>query len=57
MQEYTYENLMLNKGDDFGCFEMGSTIVMLSEPSLIDYSANVGEKVKFGQTIGTLADQ
>ncbi len=56
-QEYNYENLMLKKGDDFGCFEMGSTIVMLSEPSLVEYHANVGEKVKFAQTIGKLADQ
>jgi phosphatidylserine decarboxylase len=51
---YTYESLYLNKGDDFGCFEMGSTIVVISEPHLFEMQVAQGEKVAFGQTIAKL---
>lgn len=51
---YTYESLHLNKGDDFGCFEMGSTIVIISEPHFFDLQAAQGDKVAFGQTIAKL---
>lgn len=47
-----YENLMLKKGDDFGCFQMGSTIIFLGEQGAFEPSVNTGEKVKFGQTVG-----
>lgn len=48
---YTYENLHLNKGDDFGCFEMGSTIVILAEKGMLELEDIVGQDVKYGQTI------
>ena len=51
LQHYTYENLECKKGEDFGCFEMGSTIVILSPKGLFDYSIGIGEKVRFAQTI------
>ena len=51
---YTYENLHLKKGDDFGCFQMGSTIIFLAQSGMIDTNVSVGESVRFGQTIGTL---
>ncbi|MEA1920852.1 MAG: phosphatidylserine decarboxylase [Campylobacterota bacterium] len=51
MQSYQYSDLYMKKGDDFGCFEMGSTIVILSERGLFDYSVEVGQNVKFTQNI------
>ncbi len=53
-QTYTFENLYLNKGDDFGCFEMGSTIVILAQKDTLDLNVSAGDKVKFAQTIATL---
>jgi phosphatidylserine decarboxylase len=52
--QYSYENLHLKKGDDFGCFHMGSTIVMLCENGMIDLALSSGENVKFAQTIARL---
>jgi len=54
-QVYEYENLHLNKGDDFGCFEMGSTIVILSEKEMLELNVNTGDNVKYGQTIAKLS--
>ncbi|MGE4418760.1 MAG: phosphatidylserine decarboxylase [Sulfurimonas sp.] len=48
---YTYDNLYLNKGDDFGCFEMGSTIVILAEKDMLDTHVRAGQHVKYGDTI------
>ena len=55
-QVYEFDDLYLDKGDDFGCFEMGSTIVILSEKGMFEeILVNAGEKVKFGDTIAKLA--
>ncbi len=51
---YMYEDLHLKKGDDFGCFEMGSTIVIISEERMFDLHVSTGEKVRFAQTIAQL---
>jgi phosphatidylserine decarboxylase len=48
---YEYEDLYLNKGDDFGCFEMGSTIVIISEENMFDLHVKNAEHVRYGQTI------
>ncbi len=54
-QVYEFKDLYLDKGDDFGCFEMGSTIVILSEKEMFDeILVNAGDKVKFGDTIAKL---
>ncbi|WP_345993950.1 phosphatidylserine decarboxylase [Sulfurimonas sp. HSL-1716] len=48
---YEYEELYLNKGDDFGCFEMGSTIVIISEENMFDLLVSGKKSVRYGQTI------
>jgi len=54
-QVYEFDNLYLDKGDDFGCFEMGSTIVILSETDMFEeILVQAGDKVKFGDTIAKL---
>jgi phosphatidylserine decarboxylase len=51
---YTYEDLHLKKGDDFGCFKMGSTIIMLCEKEMCEWNVQTGMNVRFGQTIGKI---
>ncbi|MDP3300939.1 MAG: phosphatidylserine decarboxylase [Sulfuricurvum sp.] len=51
---YEYENLRLKKGDDFGCFKMGSTIIMLCEKEMCEWNVTIGENVRFGQTIAKM---
>jgi len=54
-QVYEFEDLYLDKGDDFGCFEMGSTIVIISEKGMFEeILVKAGDKVKFGDTIAKL---
>ena len=54
-QVYTFKDLYLDKGDDFGCFEMGSTIVIISEKGMFEeVLVQAGNKVKFGDTIAKL---
>ncbi len=48
---YNYENIELKKGDDFGCFEMGSTIVILAQKDMLEFEDLTGQNVKYGQTI------
>jgi len=51
---YHYDALYLNKGDDFGCFEMGSTIVMLFEPQTVELQVQTSQKVRFSEVIARL---
>ena len=51
-QLYTYEELYMNKGDDFGCFQMGSTIVLIAEK--MDIFVKSGEKVSYAQDIASV---
>ena len=53
-QAYTYDDLYQDKGDDFGCFEMGSTIVILAEKDMLELEIATGDNVKYGQTIAKL---
>lgn len=49
---FSYQGLYLSKGDDFGCFRMGSTIVMLCEKEMVEWGVSTGHNVRFAQTIG-----
>lgn len=51
---YEYENLYLDKGSDFGCFEMGSTIVILAQKDMLDLKVQEGKRVRFGQNIAKM---
>ena len=50
-QVYEFKNLYLDKGDDFGCFEMGSTIVVLAEKGMLELLVKENDIVKFGNTV------
>jgi len=52
---YTYDQpKSFKKGELFGWFEMGSTVVMISEKGGVHYDVTIGQKVSFAQTIGRL---
>ncbi|RLA78890.1 MAG: phosphatidylserine decarboxylase, partial [Epsilonproteobacteria bacterium] len=53
-KEYNFDNLHLKKGDDFGCFEMGSTIVILAEKDMLNLDVSAEDNVKYAQTIAKL---
>lgn len=52
--QYSYRDLYLSKGDDFGCFMMGSTIVMLCEKEMLELGISTGHKVSFAQVIARI---
>ena len=51
---YKYENLQIKKGERLGNFELGSTVVVVSESEFLEFRLDSNENVKFSQTIGKL---
>jgi phosphatidylserine decarboxylase len=51
-QHYTYENLTLKRGDLFGWFEMGSTILTFSEKGSIFPEVAINQKTSFTDVLG-----
>lgn len=51
IRKYSYTDLSLKKGDEFGYFKMGSTIVMISEKDLLQLDIYESSKVRFGDKI------
>lgn len=49
---YEYdEPLNLKKGDDFGCFKMGSTVVAITQKEMLELNVLNNAKVRFSQVI------
>ncbi|EFC32785.1 phosphatidylserine decarboxylase [Campylobacter jejuni] len=46
-----YENLNFKKGEELGNFELGSTIVLISQKGLLNFNLKAGKSVKFGEKI------
>lgn len=53
-QHYEYSDLWLEKGDLFGWFEMGSTILTFSEKGSISPQVAINQKVSFADVIGKI---
>lgn len=51
---YKYENLFFKKGDMLGNFELGSTIVVLSQINKLKFNIKVGNDIKFGDNIAKI---
>ena len=51
---YTYNDLTLEKGELFGWFEMGSTILLFSEKGAFEPKLEINQKVKFTEKIGEI---
>lgn len=49
-----YEKLSVKKGDELGNFELGSTIVIITQKGFVKFNLKTGDKVKFAQQIGEL---
>ncbi|WP_242040005.1 phosphatidylserine decarboxylase [Campylobacter concisus] len=50
-QIYEYENLHIKKGDRLGNFELGSTIVILSEKDATKFKLFENKELKFAEAI------
>ena len=47
--------LRLTRGDEVGCFDLGSSIVLLFEaPKGFQFLVEPGQRILFGQPLGTL---
>jgi len=53
-KHYTYNNLSCKKGELFGWFEMGSTILLFSQKDAVALGVSLGQKVRFGDQIAKL---
>ena len=53
-QPYMYNNLWLQKGDELGRFEMGSTIVMFFEKDMVELIGKRENSIRFGDVIANL---
>jgi phosphatidylserine decarboxylase len=55
--DYRANHLHFNKGDDIGCFELGSTVIVLLPAGALDCGSlpHAGAKVRFGQRLATLS--
>ncbi len=49
--EYKYENLHVKKGDELGCFEMGSTVVLILPNGFIKMQNKENMAVKFSEDL------
>ncbi|HHD75559.1 MAG TPA: phosphatidylserine decarboxylase [Campylobacterales bacterium] len=55
IQHYRYEELTLEKGELFGWFEMGSTILIFTQEGYFTPNVEVNQKIKFTESIGVKA--
>jgi len=53
-QHYEYEDFWLERGEMFGWFEMGSTILTFSEKGSIVPEVAINQKVSFADILGTI---
>jgi len=51
---YTYEDLWVDRGEFYGWFEMGSTILTFSEKGSIVPEVAINQKVSFGDALGRI---
>jgi len=52
VQHYRYDDLSLEKGELFGWFEMGSTILLFSQEGYFMPNVKVNQTIKFSESIG-----
>ncbi len=48
------EPIFMDRGDELGRFEMGSTVILLFEKDMMDFDSSIveGQKVRYGEQIG-----
>lgn len=52
------DDIQVKKGDPFGEFNLGSTIVMIFEaPKAMRFNIEQGMKIKYGELVGTVVPQ
>ncbi len=43
------------RADELGRFELGSTVIIVAEPGVLEFGIEAGQRVRLGERIGTLA--
>lgn len=51
---YDYENESFSKGELLGCFELGSSIVIIAQKGLLNFNIQENQKIKFSQKIADI---
>lgn len=51
---YEYENKHFSKGELLGCFELGSSIVIIAQKELLNFNIQENQKIKFSQKIADI---
>ncbi len=53
-KKYEKENICLNKAEEMGCFNMGSTVILLFENNQLEWSSKFAEgvSIKMGEALG-----
>ncbi len=54
LQHYSYDDLILQRGELFGWFEMGSTVLHFAQKGALVPRLAINQKVKFAEEIGTV---
>ncbi len=54
-EHFRYENLTMKKGELFGWFEMGSTILTFSQKGALKPKVAINQKVRFGEEIALMS--
>ncbi|MDD7600321.1 MAG: phosphatidylserine decarboxylase, partial [Campylobacter sp.] len=48
------ENKHFSKGEHLGCFELGSSIVIIAQKGLLNFNIQENQKIKFSQKIADI---
>lgn len=48
---HKYEKLFCKKGEELGYFELGSTIILISQKGLLNFNLKIGQDIKFGEQL------
>lgn len=51
---YEYENKHFSKGEHLGCFELGSSIIIIAQKGFLDFKLSQEQKIKFSQKIADI---
>ena len=55
--DYADQQFKFDKGDELGYFELGSSVIILTETELLDWAVSAGDSLRMGKAIATIAPQ
>ena len=55
--DYSDQQLKFNKGDELGYFELGSSVIILTETESPHWAVNAGDSLRMGRVIASIESQ